>query len=182
MYRHNKKIKRLATKAPLHSPARAAEMSGLRRYPVRQLSPEKMEIDQPDEAMEVDQKINPYQLTHNCYYCTAAYLAGYDDVNDMVGETGIMQQHTAPLDEIMSLFQYVGLTYNYHHSTNPADIELAKKSGKRFGLAYVRNDPGRTGHMVVIEHGRIIDTQQDHKEVDPIAEQAVEFHFFELNH
>ncbi|SCZ69030.1 MULTISPECIES: RHS repeat domain-containing protein [Photorhabdus] len=112
-------------------------------------------------------EVNPYSLNQNCYYCTVSALSN-TTTNELVSKTEIMQQDTADLTEIESLFRAAG-TNPIRTDSNHPDAQIrwheafnfmrnSLQPGQFAGLAYTRPpsqqqnglfSPGG-GHMVVV--------------------------------
>jgi hypothetical protein len=105
-----------------------------------------------DDSDDEREPVNTHDLTDNCYYVTAAALAG-TTTNDLINRTGVMQVAGGVyLDAIVDLFKAAGLSSTYHpYSTfEAAETGMAELAGgldKKFGFRYDRSN--NTGHMVV---------------------------------
>ena len=141
------------------------------------------------DFIKLSYELNPHRLNKNCYYCTIAALTN-QNVLDMVAETETMQQDTATLDELMSLFNEAGVSAAmrcFDDHTLPAQqlweqtycyIDRILAEFEAVGLAYNRQPivgqnglfHPSSGHMVVVakdDNGVIakLDYQSGHLEL-----------------
>ncbi|MFK6999686.1 hypothetical protein V3470_01895 [Flavobacterium oreochromis] len=101
-------------------------------------------------VMDPIKSTNSHCLTENCYYCSTAALLN-TTVTDLVASTGIMQQDTAQIDEIIDLFRNAGVRVRCITDLDEATaycLLSTLPNGQSAGLAYTRQ--GGSGHMIVV--------------------------------
>ncbi|OWP76463.1 hypothetical protein [Flavobacterium oreochromis] len=101
-------------------------------------------------VMDPIKSTNSHCLTENCYYCSTAALLN-TTVTDLVASTGIMQQDTAQIDEIIDLFRNAGVSVRCITDLDEATaycLLSTLPNGQSAGLAYTRQ--GGSGHMIVV--------------------------------
>ncbi|MED5463929.1 MAG: hypothetical protein VX699_04685 [Myxococcota bacterium] len=96
--------------------------------------------------------INSYGQDQNCYYVTIAALLG-KTVEDLTGETELMQNITGTDADIKEVFRAAGVNVQSKEFTNGTDLYnvlMTLPPGSSVGMAYKQH--GRdVGHMLVVQ-------------------------------